>query len=47
MHPSESVNEHIVEEKSQKESYREPTLEKREKLIDVTEALASPAPVST
>jgi len=47
MHPSESVNEHIVEEKSQKESYREPTLEKRRKLINVTEGLGSPDPVST
>ena len=35
------------EEKNAKQSYSEPTLEKREKLVDITEGLASPSPVST
>ncbi|GEM_PF-2439169 len=32
---------------NEKKSYSEPTLEKRERLIDVTEGYGSPAPVST
>ena len=34
-------------EKNAKQSYNEPTLEKREKLVDITEGLQTPAPVST
>jgi len=47
MNPTKKFKDKAPEEKSERESYREPTLEKREKLVDVTEAYGTPDPVST
>ena len=47
MKQTEQVKDNPFEEKSERESYREPTLEKREKLLDVTEGYTSPDPIST
>ena len=47
MNKTEQVKNSPFEEKSERESYREPTLEKREKLVDVAEGLYTTDSVST
>ncbi len=47
MNQTKQVKDQAPEEKSGREFYSEPMLEKRGKLINVTEGLGSPDPVST
>jgi len=47
MNPTKKFKDKAPKEKSERESYREPTLEKREKLVDMTEGLQTPDPIST